>query len=337
MGKLFKRGNVWWYQFQGQRVSTRCTDHKAAQKVARRIEREAADPLHDAENEAATLEKCMNTFLDFQPTRGRAKLTIKGNRQHAGHLMRLMGPGRAVNAVTAQVVDGYVSKRMAEGASSSTVHKELSTLRGCLRLAARHGRFRRPLEQVMPELERNYVPRSTALTLEQVTVLMAELQPHRANHVAFIVATSARWSESLAAAPVDVGETSVRLRGTKTALSARTVPRLAVFRPLLQTACPSLPFEPWGNVRRDLAAACARAKLPAVTPNDLRRSSATILRSLGVDPQAIAPFMGHADSRMVERVYGRIQPDRLGSLIDQVTGTQDAQSREKPRKRTAKR
>lgn len=320
MGRLYKRGKTWWYQFRGQRVSTFCTDHKAAQKAARRIEREAADPLHDAENQDATLEECMNDFLDFQPLRGRAKGTIKGNKQHAGHFVRLLGPGRAVNTITAKVVDGYVTKRTGEGASMSTVHKELSTLRGCLKLAARHGRYRRPLEQVMPELERNYVPRSTALTLEQVDLLMAKLEEPRARHVAYIVGTSARLAESLAAQPGDIEADRIRLRGTKTAMSARTVPRLRVFSKLLERAVKGLPFAPWGNVVRDLEVACRRAEVPRVTPNDLRRSSASILRALGVDPQTIAPFMGHADSRMVERVYGRIQSDRLGSLIDQVTG-----------------
>lgn len=339
MGRLYRRkdrdgklGKVWWYQYRGQRVSTFCTDRKAAEKFARRLEREAADPLHDSENQGASIEDCMNTFLEFQPSRGRASLTIKGNRQHAGHLMRLMGPGRDANAVTAQVVDRYVAKRLEEGAAKSTVHKELSTLRGCLKLAARHGRYRRPLEQVMPDLERDYVPRSTALTLDQVGVLMGKLSVERARHVAFIVATSARWSESLAALPEDVTHNAVRLRGTKTALSARTVPRLRVFERLLEAAVPGLPFAPWGNVRRDLKLACERAELPTVTPNDLRRTSASILRSLGVDPQAIAPFMGHADSRMVERVYGRIQSDRLGSLIDQVTGTKQGHSGAKERK-----
>jgi integrase len=347
MGRLYKRGKIWWYQFRGQRVSTFCSDHKAAQKAARRIEREAADPLHDSENEAATFEECMNAFLDFQPTRGRAKLTIRGNRQHAGHLMRIIGPGKPANGITALVVDRYVNKRLAEGAVASTVHKELSTLRGCLKLASRHGRFRRSLDQVMPELERNYVPRETALTLEQLSLLLEELADHRARHVAFIVATSARWSESLAARPEDVSEVAIVLRGTKTDLSRRTVPRLAVFAPLLKralrkTSRPSnpgaspLPFQPWGNVRRDLAVACKAAGVPAVTPNDLRRSSASILRALGVDPQTIAPFMGHADSRMVERVYGRIQHDRLGALINQVTGTQTVHDSQKKRKGRSK-
>jgi integrase len=49
--------------------------------------------------------------------------------------------------------------------------------------------------------------------------------------------------------------------------------------------------------------------------NDLRRTFGTWLRKQGVDPSLIAPAMGHADSRMVERVYGRLPPENLRSQI----------------------
>ncbi len=74
-------------------------------------------------------------------------------------------------------------------------------------------------------------------------------------------------------------------------------------------------FGPWINVRRDLRAAWARAGVLPVSPNDLRRTFGTWLRQQGVDPSLIAPAMGHADSRMVERVYGRLPPEDLRSQI----------------------
>ena len=66
---------------------------------------------------------------------------------------------------------------------------------------------------------------------------------------------------------------------------------------------------------RDIRAACRRASIPEVTPRDLRRSHAKILRALGVEPHLIAGMLGHADSRMVERVYGRLAPAELGALV----------------------
>jgi len=75
-------------------------------------------------------------------------------------------------------------------------------------------------------------------------------------------------------------------------------------------------FLDWQNVRRDLRAACAKLEIPRCSPNDLRRTCATWLRAAGTPPHLIAPLMGHADSRMVERVYGRLEPVTLAKLTD---------------------
>lgn len=51
-----------------------------------------------------------------------------------------------------------------------------------------------------------------------------------------------------------------------------------------------------------------------------RRSHSKLLRARGVEPQLIAPMMGHRDSRMVGIVYGRLAPETLGALVSQRTG-----------------
>jgi hypothetical protein len=107
-------------------------------------------------------------------------------------------------------------------------------------------------------------------------------------------------------------------------------------------------FRPWNNVRRDLHAACEGVKIRRCSPNDLRRTCATWLRAAGVSPELIAPVMGHAwrasspadassdgwtagassarahaDTRMVERVYGRLPvedlPRRLAEAMGETT------------------
>lgn len=40
------------------------------------------------------------------------------------------------------------------------------------------------------------------------------------------------------------------------------------------------------------------------------------LRKAGVEPSLIAAVLGHADARMVERVYGRIEGAELGAAIE---------------------
>ncbi len=77
-------------------------------------------------------------------------------------------------------------------------------------------------------------------------------------------------------------------------------------------------FRTRGNFRRDLAAACRRAGIGRLSPNDLRRTHAEWLRRGGVQSADLAPVMGHADSRMVERVYGRITAVDLAPLLAEV-------------------
>jgi integrase len=60
------------------------------------------------------------------------------------------------------------------------------------------------------------------------------------------------------------------------------------------------------TIKRELARACARAGVPRVTPNDLRRTFATWLKQSDVDSAVVAAMMGHSSTAMVDRVYGKL-------------------------------
>src|SRR5678816_4174438 len=51
------------------------------------------------------------------------------------------------------------------------------------------------------------------------------------------------------------------------------------------------------------------------SPNDLRRTYAKWMRLARVPAEIVAPTMGHRDTRMVERVYGRLSPEEIGALL----------------------
>jgi len=61
------------------------------------------------------------------------------------------------------------------------------------------------------------------------------------------------------------------------------------------------------------------------TPDDLRRTCATWLRADGASTDALAPLMGHADGRMVERVYGRLDPEQLRARLQREVGPASGQ------------
>lgn len=59
------------------------------------------------------------------------------------------------------------------------------------------------------------------------------------------------------------------------------------------------------NLRREIAGLCDDAGIdPAITPNELRHSCASLLRHLGVPMAQIADFLGHRDTRMLDKHYG---------------------------------
>jgi integrase len=344
--RLYKHegGDVWYADIRvggkRQKRSTRCTDKKAAEAVARQWERDAADPDHAATSKA-TLTAALNLLLrdrEAQAKVGRKSAsTASFYKAKAGHWTRLLETNSAgtytpfpLAKLHARHVDQFIETRRAEGASENTINKELITLRASLKLAKRAGIWKGDIDAVMPSgFAPVYKPRERALTFEEAQRLLAELTPGHAARVAFIIATSANWSESERARRQDVTSdlAQVFIRGTKRASRHRVVPIVTYDqRSLLEHALqyaqgPGDPlFAPWANVRRDLHTACERAGIPHCSPNDLRRTCATWLRAQGAPPHLIAPVMGHVDSRMVERVYGRLPVDHLAARLAQELG-----------------
>ena len=66
------------------------------------------------------------------------------------------------------------------------------------------------------------------------------------------------------------------------------------------------------NMRRELAAICRRAQVPAVRPNELRHSCASLLSDEGVPNEEIADLLGHTTTRMVHQTYRH----RLRPVVD---------------------
>jgi integrase len=82
--------------------------------------------------------------------------------------------------------------------------------------------------------------------------------------------------------------------------------------------------EPWSNIGRDLPAACLRAGVPRVTPNDLRRTFASWLIQAGVSNRIVAALLGHTTTRMVDLIYGQLSDATLAAAIAKLPGRCDA-------------
>src|SRR5690606_5404003 len=137
MARLYKRGKYWWYQFRGRRYSTRCTDRKAAESAAREIERRLVDPSYRHAHET-TLGKALSDFMQAKRAEGKSEGTLDMQGAHVRHIARVLGEDTPLPYIGAPEVDRYIRIRHDEGASRSTIGKELTTFRGTLRIARRH-------------------------------------------------------------------------------------------------------------------------------------------------------------------------------------------------------
>ncbi len=338
---------LWWtwvYDAQGRRHerSTKQRDHEAAVVAAVRLEREAADPADTAARKAS-LTDALALLIERRKEEAKAgkrsEATVAFYRRKSGQLIRVFEHGGDADApwtpyllahLTAAEVDRYISVRRADGVSESTIHKELVALRAALKLSRRAGLWAGEPEAIIPiAFSPEYKPVDRWLPPAELLKLLAELADDRAARVAFIVATSANWAESNRAQvdDFDTDLAAVHVRGTKTAYRDRIVPIvLPAAKSLLEHAlryCRGAGeklFRPWNNVRRDLHEACTRAGIDPCSPNDLRHTTATWLHARGATPDLISPVLGHADTKMVERVYGRLPAELLAERQREALG-----------------
>lgn len=347
---------VWWASWTERkrtvRRSTGCSSKSAAAVVVARWERERADPVYAAAQSATFGQEASRFLTSCEGAVERGKMaqgTLEMYEQKAGTLCRILeaeGPLRLAD-IDANTFQDFLDTRRAEfledrerPISESNLYKEWVTFRQILKGAWRSQRFGRDPASLKPEhFGPEYKPRETSLSWEQIDKLLPELGL-RARPVAYALMTGARRKEVFAAQSGDLDAVAwrVRIRGTKTDLAARTIPVPLPMRRLYVWLgkADGPPFPSWGNARRDLHAACARADVPEVTWNDLRRTFASLLVQAGVAPHIVAKLLGHSTTAMVDKVYGRQTVESLETLVDaafrEPTVNQPPSGKARPRK-----
>lgn len=338
MGTIYQRkaGGTYygyWTDTRGKhrRQSLRTKDQQVARARLRQLELVSTDP---AAHSRHTLDEAVANLLDVVE-RGNANGTYRSYKQKARHLQRLLG-NLELGDVTREGVVVLMRQRKLEGASDSTIHKELVVLRRALTEARERGLWRGDPRSIVPAIKVTYQPRERWLTPPQVELLLAEVPAHRRLWIALAALAGGSLSEveRTRVEHVDFAAKRIRIPGRKRSTRWRLVPMhptlLAMLREAVKgcTADASL-VDRWPNVRRDLHAAVDRinatlaesktkkkpAALPKVSPNDLRRTFASWLKQEGVDSMTVAHLMGHSSTRMVERVYGRLSDDTYQDAV----------------------
>lgn len=313
MGKLYRRGETYWADYQSpdgtrRRKSLRTTDGKIARERLRQAELVATDPT--AHREPRLLSAACD-YLVKVACADRPDATKLFYTQKSLHLIRLLGDVDVADIQRADVA-AYANKRLHEGAHQSTVGKELITLRRALKEEHEQCPLPRNPRDVIPKWTVRYEPKDRHLSSNEFLRVLNKAPARRKLWLVVAVYTGANLSEleRMDWSDIDLAAGVIRIRGRKRQSRFRIVPIAEPLRPWLEAARPKIGrgvvLGHWGNVRRELDRYADNAGVPGFTPNDLRRTYASWLKQAGNDSRVVADLLGHSSTRMVDLVYGRL-------------------------------
>jgi integrase len=323
---LYKRGRIYWASrdpLTGDKgVSTKCTDVEAARMWLRERERLRANPAYLASRQA-TFGDWATKFLAGKVAKSEATLAFNTSKVKA--ILTVFPRDLPLSAVDAGAIDDYVVARLnSKGRrppKAYTVTREVRTITAILAKAKRKGCYAGDLESLTPDLDGHYTPRERSLTPEEVVAFVGALPNNHWKALAAVcVALGCRLSEACRITREDVELDSglVWIDGRKTSTSNRTLPILSPYRSLLESALPHLPIGVISNVDRTFKLAAERAGIPNLSPNDLRRTHATLNSVMGLPDDLIAKLLGHATVSMTKRVYNRARAVQLAPVAERL-------------------
>lgn len=330
MGKLYRRHSTGNYYGdfttpEGRRVQRSLgTKDKVVAKERLRLAELGATP--DSRGKKQRLMDAIDGMIGAM--HDKADATKDMYREKGRRLLKSLG-NPFVNDISLSMLDRYIALRRSKdeqhgNATDHTIQKELITVRRALKYAIRNKALH--VMPTWPEFSANYEPRKTWLTTDEFEKMCSELEPDRRLWASLAALGGMRAGEVERITWEDLAGRLMHVPGTKTESSKRPVPIVPALRHRLD-AVPrgqrkGRVVEPWGNVRRDLHAACRRAGVKLVSPNDLRRTFASWLVQQGAPLLTVAALMGHTSTRMLEKVYGKLSQANLEAAMDAVPGFQ---------------
>lgn len=243
--------------------------------------------------------------------------------ERAAFALQRLGP--TFGALRGDQVDrllcrSYTAKRQKAGASRSTVSKELGVLRAAMN-------WRTPHSGDVIETPGSNPPRERHLDRSEYERLLAGAgSAHVRLFIALALGTGARMGAILDLTwnRVDFARGTIRLATDDRNRKGRaTVPMSRPVREALEGAKKIAETEyviEWAgkrvsSIKAGFRAAVKRAGLEDVSPHVMRHTAAVWMAEAGVSMGEIAAFLGHADSRITERVYARFSPTFLRRAV----------------------
>lgn len=351
MGRIFKRGEVYWiaYSHRGReyRESTRATGSKgetlAGKLLKKRLGEIGRGRLIGPQEEKVTFEDMAKDLeRDYAINAKRSVKTLACKINHLRESFALM---RAVD-ITTDRIRAHVVTRQEAGARNATINRELAALKRMFSLAIQAGRL--STRPYVPMLEENNA-RQGFVDHESFLALRDALPGHLRDAVAFLYFSGWRVSEmrGLEWRDVDLAGHVVRLRpelsknktGRVLPLSGElleVVQRASEMRRLDCVHVFHIEGQPIGSFRKSWQRACVTAGLGAMVPNgqltpkgepelvyrgltphDLRRSAVRNMVRAGIPERVCMALSGHKTRAVFDR-YNIVSEADLSAAADRL-------------------
>ena len=139
MGRIYKRGNVWWIQYYQRgfliRESSRSILKSFASSLLKTQEGKVVDGrLPSINSQKTTFEDLTNLYLQDYKINNRKSLETA--KHHVTNLKKTFEGYRAIDITTQQIND-HIAMRKGKGRANATINRELTALKRMFNLAAR--------------------------------------------------------------------------------------------------------------------------------------------------------------------------------------------------------
>ena len=327
---MHKRSGIWYtcIRFKGKKIqrSLGTDNKKSAQKIENRIK--------DQINEGKYFERLAGHNKTFNDMMGKfmkehapivSKNTQEGYKYYLKNLSRFFG-NSGLMSITPKIVAKYKLYRRDNGASPSTVNRELYMLSKAFNLAIKEWEWLKdnPVSVVQKERENNEVDRW--LTEDEERRLLVNSPEWLREIIVFALNTGLRQDEllSLEWSRVNLLRRTILIRKTKN-YKPNTLPLNSIAQNILvqknevkvRSLKGDIVFTSQAgtkigkrNLIRTFAQALKKAEIDGFTFHCLRHTFATRLAQNGVDIYKIARLLNHKDLKNTQR-YAHHCPDSL--------------------------
>ena len=318
---LYKRGRLWWVRFSydGRQIrrSAKTDNKKKAEDFYCLLRREIVEGrwIERLPGERKRFREMMEKYMKEHsiPT----KASSERDKSSLTHLLPFFG-NYYLKQITPKAINEYKNQRRIEGASPSTINRELALMKHAFNLAIKEWEWinKNPVERV--SFEKEPPPRDRWLTREEEEKILSVSPQWLREIIIFALETGCRREEilSLVWREVDFSNHAVTIFGKKTGerrsipLTKRALEVLMMRKTKRNVVSIKGDFvftHPPGQkinihtLRWAFERAVKKAGLEDLRFHDLRHTFASRLAQSGVDPYTIQRLMGHKSFTTTQR------------------------------------